>query len=74
MKRSKKLKPVAVETISKLNANEMRVIKGGILRYFTSLSHICSHRFKCERLRTICWGSGYANGQFCEFEDEILNT
>lgn len=58
------------EIISKLNDNEMDSTQGG----FLSIGHACSHRAKCDRLWTKCWGdtNGDLPGGDCQHED-ILN-
>lgn len=80
MKNKKKELSLAVETITHLNQDEMKVIKGGLL----SIGHACSHKNKCQRLYTECWNQyGYTpNSSICEgdyppdydFDSGILNS
>tara|TARA_R100001015_G_C4610498_1_gene165859 strand:- start:637 stop:915 length:279 start_codon:yes stop_codon:yes gene_type:complete len=73
MKNSKnhKLAELNVETVTELSVQEMQGIKGG----FLSIGHACSHRTKCDRLWTKCWGdvNGGSPGGECE-HDDILNA
>jgi hypothetical protein len=59
------------ESVIKLNNKEMMSVKGG----FLSIGHACSHRTKCDRLWTKCWGdtNGSEPGGECTHED-ILNA
>lgn len=59
------------ETVIKLNNKEMMSVKGG----FLSIGHACSHRTKCDRLWTKCWGdtNGDEPGGECT-HDDILNA
>lgn len=65
-----KLPQINSESIMKLSNQEMMSVKGG----FVSIGHACSHRVKCDRLWTKCWGdtNGPLPGGECEHED-ILN-
>ena len=67
----KNLPELHTEDITALNESEMRSVKGG----FLSIGHACSHRTKCDRLWTKCWGdtNGSEPGGECTHED-ILNS
>lgn len=71
MKNSKnhKLPALNAESVTTLNANQMHGVKGGLL----SLGHACSHRVKCDRLWTKCWGdfNGSEPGGECSHEDIV---
>lgn len=62
-----KLPELKPETVSKLSSQEMHAVKGG----FLSIGHACSHRAKCDRLWTKCWGdtNGDLPGGDCQHED-----
>ena len=73
MKKEKRkgLPVLDIKSVYRLNDDEMSSIKGG----FLSIGHACSHRTKCDRLWTKCWGdtNGELPGGECEHED-ILNA
>jgi len=73
MKNSKnhKLPSINPESVTNLTTKEMQGVKGG----FLSIGHACSHRVKCDRLWTKCWGdvNGDAPGGVC-VHDDILNV
>lgn len=60
-----------VDSVASLSEREMQSVKGGLM----SIGHACSHRAKCDRLWTKCWGdtNGDLPGGECEHED-ILNA
>jgi len=68
--KNNKLPKLEVESVLELSSDQMQDVRGG----FLSIGHGCSHRTKCDRLWTKCWGdfNGPLPGGECSHED-ILN-